>query len=154
MKEIKILEIPIYSMKQEVFSKKWNNFFEKNYPKNEYFEDVKRIYFPRTVWQYNQIIGYLVITYSQNTIWFNEYGTLDRNIHAVSKTKHFIENMYLGGYHFHIEDTMSNKGIQEEILYWINSFEKDIMNKNYYLDKENFIYLLKYIDIKNLIKDK
>ena len=35
MNEIKIIEIPIYSMKEKTFCKKWKEFFDNNFGENE-----------------------------------------------------------------------------------------------------------------------
>ena len=55
-------------------------------------------------WLYNQIVGFIVISYYQNSIWFDEYATLDRKIHALGNTKHYIKNMHLNGHHFYISE--------------------------------------------------
>ena len=60
--------------------------------------------------------------------------------------------MELNGYHFFIDKNMDNPKIIKEILFYINSFEKDIMNQKYYLDKEEYINILKYLNIKKLIE--
>ena len=63
MNEIKIIEIPIYSMKEKIIDKKWKEFFDNNFGENENYNDIKQCYFPQYVWKYNQIIGYLEVTY-------------------------------------------------------------------------------------------
>ena len=153
MNKVKIIEIPIYSMKEKTFETKWNNFFNKNYKNNPNFNDIKNCYFPQFVWKYNQIIGYLEITYYNNTIWFDEYFTMDDKIYAKSKSKHFITNMQLNGYHFWIKDKMKNEDIINEIIFWINSFEKEVMNKKNYLCKDEYIKILKCMNIKKLIEN-
>lgn len=148
----KIIEIPIYSMKENIFENKWKYFFEKNFRDNPKYQDIKNGYYPQYVWKYNQIIGYLEITYFNNTIWFDEYCVMDEKIYAKSNKKHFIINMELNGYHFFIDKNMDNQKIIKEILFYINSFEKDIMNQKYYLDKEEYINILKCLNIKKLIE--
>ena len=108
MIEKKILEIPIYSMKENEFQKKWNNFFDKNFKGNPNYQAIKMCYFPQYVWKYNQIIGYLEITYSNNTIWFNQYCIEDRRIYVKSNKKLYMTNMQLNGYHFFIKENMNN----------------------------------------------
>lgn len=153
MSEIKIIEIPIYSMKEKIFDKKWKKFFDNNFGENENYNDIKRCYFPQYVWKYNQIIGYLEVTYANSSIWFKEYCTMDEKIYAKSKKKHYIINMQLNGYHFFIKDSMKNSEIIEEIVFWINSFEKEVMNKKYYLNKDEYVNILKCMNIRQLIDD-
>ena len=153
MSEIKIIEIPIYSMKEKIFDKKWKKFFDNNFGENENYNDIKRCYFPQYVWKYNQIIGYLEVTYANSSIWFKEYCTMDEKIYAKYKKKHYIINMQLNGYHFFIKDSMKNSEIIEEIVFWINSFEKEVMNKKYYLNKDEYVNILKCMNIRQLIDD-
>ena len=152
MNEIKIIEIQIYSMKEKIIDKKWKEFFDNNFGENENYNDIKQCYFPQYVWKYNQIIGYLEVTYVNSTIWFKEYCTMDEKIYAKSKTKHYIINMQLNGHHFFVKDGMKNSEIIEEIVFWINSFEKEVMNKKYYLNKEEYINILKCMNIRQLIE--
>ena len=104
-------------------------------------------------WLYNQIVGFIVISYYQNSIWFDEYATLDKKIHALGNTKHYIKNMHLNGHHFYISEKMSNEEIKLNVMFWISSIEKNVLSKIWFLDKLTFEKQLKWIDILKLIDD-
>ncbi len=152
-----ILEIPIYSMKENDFDKKWEKHINKivkqaNRENREEFEKYYRnFYIVERQWKYNQIIGFLVVYYEQGTIWFDEYCTMDKKIRVKSYKKHFMQNLNLGGYHFWISKEMTNEDIRRELIYWIDSFEKEVMNKKYFLDKDKYFNNIKYLDIKKMI---
>ena len=101
--------------------------------------------------QLNQIIGYIVISYSQGSIWFDEFATMDKRIRAISNTKHYVTDLMLNGHHFYVSENMSNEEIKQEIIRWLKGIEKEILYKVWYLDKELFINQLEYIDIKKMI---
>lgn len=157
MNKIKLFEIPIYSMREEIYEKRCMNFIEKtametsatNY--ESFYAHLKETRLLKRPWLYNQIVGYIVISYYQESIWFDEYATLDRKIQAIGNKKHFITNMMLNGHHFYVSKDMTENSIRENIRYWIESIKKNVLNKIWYLDTEIFENQLKYIDIKKMI---
>lgn len=159
MKEIQLFEIPIYSMSKEEYKKRCIKYINRHAKETTmdnydfYYDHLKEEYFIDRPWKFNQIIGFVVIYYKPNSIWFNEYITSDKNIHAISKTKHFIKNTYLEVYNFHIKDSMNNENIKDEIIYYINSLKKDIFLKRYFFDDSLFQRQIKYIDIRKMIDD-
>lgn len=64
-----IFEIPVYSMSEEKFYKKWKffneynikHFLELNDELGNYERWLKRFNLPQSIWKYNQIIGYIQI---------------------------------------------------------------------------------------------
>lgn len=152
-----ILEIPIYSMSEDKFNKKWekdikNAVSQINEDNKISFEQYyKNGYVDQRQWIYNQIIGFLVIKYKNNSIWFDEYLTNDKVIRIKSNTKHYINNCRLSGFHFYVSNNMDNDTIKGDIIKWINSFEKEHLNKKYYLDKDKYLNILEYLDVKKMI---
>ena len=152
-----ILEIPIYSMKKKEFNERWENHIKEMVSqtnienRKEFEKNYRNYYIVERQWKYNQIIGFLVIYYENGTVWFDEYCTMDKNIRFKSNKKHFIQNLNLGGYHFWISNEMTNKSIQEEIIHWITSFEEEVMDKKYFLDKDKYLKIIKHLDIKKMI---
>ena len=157
MKKVKLFEIPIYSMKKEIYEKRCYNYIERyanqTTPSNyEYFYSyLKSTILIHRPWVYNQIIGYIVISFYQNSIWFDEYATLDKKIHATGNKKHYIQDMMLNGYHFYVPRNMPDVEIKQSIIDWITSIEKDILEKPWSLEKELFMNQLNYIDIRKMI---
>ena len=99
-----IYEVPIYSMPEKEFKRRWDNWKKKWYDRSEQLgytperteETVRMIMetqYPRNVWKYNQIVGFVEIAVSSRDISFNVQKTLDSRIQAVGKTKHYIQDM-------------------------------------------------------------
>ena len=159
MEKIKLFEIPIYSMKEKVYEKRCMKYIENQANKtttdnyDSFYQFLRNENLIQRPWLYNQIVGFIVISYYQSSIWFDEYATLDRKIHALGNTKHYIKNMYLNGHHFYISEKMSNEEIKSNVILWINSIEKNVLSKIWFLDKSTFEKQLKCIDILKLIDD-
>lgn len=157
MREIKLFEIPIYSMKENEYIKRCYKYIDEKsnmtIPDNykSFHDYMENTYYKKRPWRYNQIVGYITISFKDNSIWFDEYCTFDKRIHAIADTKHIIHNMMLNGYHFYLKSDMNNSEIKDEILNWIKGIEKNIINKPLYLDKELFLLQLKSTDIKKMI---
>src|SRR5574344_1186045 len=144
--EKRLFEVPIYSMKENIFNKKWEHFFAEKVNKtsgdnkisfNNWLRDN---YYSQRQWKFNKIIGSLVILYRDNSLWFDEYLTLDNNIHAVAKSKHFSINQNLICYHFYVDFKKNDEDIKQELLHWITSFQKEVMDNKYFLDKDLVLY--------------
>lgn len=154
-----LFEIPVYSMSKEMYENRCFNYIEKQAletsPDNyeDFYSYLKETYYLKRPWKYNQIVGYVVISYWQGSIWFDEYSTFDKNIHAIGNKKHYIYNFMLNGYHFYIENKMTNENIKEKIMMMIESIEKEVLNKTYFIDMEKFKNILKYVDLKSMIKE-
>ena len=157
MKEIKLFEIPIYSMKEEEYKKRCFDYIDKNAKctskenYDDFHEYLKRIYYIDRQWKYNQIVGYITISYSNESVWFEKYATFDKKIHAISNKKHYIHNYRLSGFHFYIYSSMSNDEIKKEICKWLKSIEDELIPKPLFLDKELFELQIKNLNIKNMI---
>lgn len=157
MNEIKLFEIPIYSMNEKEYKKRCYKYIDdhadKTQPDNyeSFYNYLENFYYKKRPWKYNQVVGYVVISFKNNSIWFDEYCSLDKRIRAISDKKHIIQNMMLNGHHFYLKAEMTNKDIKNEILKWIKSIEKNIISKPLYLDKELFLLQLKFIDIKKML---
>ena len=157
MKEIKMFEIPIYSMSEAEYKKRCYKYINKNAsmttPDNYelFYSYLENSYYKMRPWKYNQIVGYIIISFKNNSIWFDEYCTIDKRIRAIADAKHTIQNMMLNGYHFYLRTDMKDSEIKNEIIRWIESIEKYIIKKPLYLDKDTFLLQLDCIDIKKMI---
>lgn len=157
MKEIKLFEIPIYSMSEEEYKKRCYKYINEcasnttpgNY--KSFYSFLENSYYKKRPWKYNQIVGYIVISFKDNSIWFDKYCTFDKRIRAIADKKHVIHNMMLNGYHFYLKAGMTNEEIKKEIIKWIDSIEKNIINKPLYLDKNLFLIQLDCIEIKKMM---
>ena len=152
---IKLFEIPIYCMCEEQFRKRWIKHDEiikaelfMNNPET-YDNCVKLFPDPIRKWKYNQIIGYIVISYMDNAMWFDLYLTSKKKIIFSSNRKNIIENMHIDGYHFQIMNNDTNKDIIDKINSYIKTIKKEYL-KNRYLDLEVFYNTINLIDFKKI----
>ncbi len=159
MKLKTLFEIPIYSMSKNEFNKRWDKkksiLYKMCVDHGQTEENanslVSNLYFPRYLWEYNQIIGYIKISVSRNDIWFNIYRSLDNIYYADSKRKHFIQNTLSGGTHFYVAG-WSNEYIKENILKWLKGIEKKHLKKTFFVDYSTFNNIFEYIDIKQIME--
>lgn len=154
MKEVNLFEIPIYSMSEEEFYRRWDKFFEKNksqFRDESTFLSHKELYFPVNVWKYNQIIGYITVSASRSDIWFNLYKAQNNKLYFNSRMKKFIIDTGLQGYHFRVKDNDSNKTIKNNIVEWLNELVKRKELKKYYIDTLTFKNQIEFMDIKEII---
>lgn len=157
MKELKMFEIPIYSMTEKEYKKRCYKYIteyaSKTTPDNyeSFYSYLENSYYKNRPWKYNQIVGYIIVSYRDNSIWFDEYCTFDKRIRAIANAKHIIQNMMLNGHHFYLRNNMDNSEIKNEIIKWIESIEKNIINKLLWLDKNMFLSQLNCIDIKKMV---
>lgn len=153
MKQVRIFELPIYSMKEDIFNNRWKNYFENNFSNvsKEIMESIKDIYFPMNVWKYNQIVGYITISISKNDIWFDLYSSLNKKFQYKSKTKQFIQDTNLLGWHFRVEDDDNNDFIKNNIIKWLNNLIKEKQFKNRYIDLSVFNQQVQFINIRDAI---
>ncbi len=153
MKQVRIFEVPIYSMKEDIFNNRWKNYFKNNFSNvnKEIIESIKDAYFPMNVWKYNQIVGYITISISKNDIWFDLYSSLNKKFQFKSKTKQFIQDTNLLGWHFRVEDDDNNDFIKNNIIKWLNNLIKEKQFKNRYIDLSVFNQQVQFINIRDAI---
>ena len=162
MTERKLLEIPIYSMSKETFLKRWNNRYDKRVQDlmlsgHRTYETAKKdarvCTFPYNVWEYNQIIGYIVISISFNDVYFHQFRSLDSVYRFDSRVKHFIQHTERVNNHFPVLSHYTNEEIKENIRHWVYSLSKEIESDGHYLDISAFENILGYLDIRRFIDD-
>lgn len=157
-----ICEVPIYSMPEKEFKRRWNNWKKKWYDKSEQLgytperteETVKMIMetkYPRNVWKYNQIVGFVEIAIGSRDISFNVQKTLDSRIQAVGKTKHYIQDMMTNGMHFSI-DNMMNEELVVKIDEYLDDIQKNLQ-KPFCLYRETYNSVKDYIDYRGIQKE-
>lgn len=157
-----IYEIPIYSMPEKEFKKRWDKWKQDWYDRSEYMghtpeqteETVSMIMestYPRNIWKYNQIVGFVEIAISPRDISFNVQKTLDSRIQAVGKTKHYIQDMRTNGMHFPIGN-MSNEELVSQIEEYLCAIQKNLP-KWFCLYLDTFNTVKHHIDFRGIQKD-
>lgn len=162
MEEKIVAAIPIYSTSKKIFEERWDSFFEKSFyksswkefEKEEYFSQMKHLFFPRQLWKYNRIIGYIEIIVSPSDIIFELYLCVDKKrFHFQSRNKDFIRFSPTIGLHFPIMDK-NNEEIKEEIGKYLKMIEKDFIPKNRYIDYSVYDIFIQYFDLRAFINNE
>lgn len=156
-----VYEIPIYSMPKNEFKRRWDNWKKKWYERSEQMgyttEETEEVInsimatqYPRNIWKYNQIVGFVEIAVNQRDVSFNVQKTLDTRIRAVGKTKHYIQDMITNGMYFMIGN-MTNDRIIAEIDDCLDSIQKNL-SKPFCLYRDTYDNVKRYIDFRTLMQ--
>ena len=130
------------------------NFKVENENNIKYKEVLKEVYKALDEKGYNpvnQIVGYITISISKNDIWFDLYSSLNKKFQFKSKTKQFIQDTNLLGWHFRVEDDDNNDFIKNNIIKWLNNLIKEKQFKNRYIDLSVFNQQVQFINIRDAI---
>lgn len=156
-----VYEIPIYSMPKNEFKRRWDNWKKKWYERSEQMgyttEETEEVInsimatqYPRNIWKYNQIVGFVEIAVNHRDVSFNVQKTLDTRIRAVGKTKHYIQDMITNGMYFMIGN-MTNDRIIVEIDDCLDSIQKNL-SKPFCLYRDTYDNVKRYIDFRTLMQ--
>ena len=153
----KLFDIPIYSTSKMNFRKKWENKKRKHaewlYEHNYNFEDaektVKEMHLPYSIWDYNQIIGYISLSIDHKDIVFDLYMSKNKRFPFDSQRRSFIRYMPTVGLHFYAGD-MSDQVIKEEIKKFIEMVNKDFLYNKRYIDLSIYNNIIDYLNIKKI----
>lgn len=161
MNQIKLFDIPIYSMTKKTFHKKWDEMFESQREKyasksskeeqQKYVEQLKDFVRPQLTWEYNQIVGYVQVYFEMSDICFKIYYPKLKRCVFDSKQKHFVQDLNILGYHFHFDDRNTNQDVVKQIDEWINIIKKNDIPKSRYLDLELYNFYKNKIDYLKLL---
>lgn len=158
MKEKILFEIPVYSMSEEVFSKRWDKHkknFYNDFLKNNSEDNTRRIYeklfFPRFLWCYNQIVGYIVIATSGLDIELKLFMGVEKKTRYDTVKKNFMKDDGMLGSHRYTE-FMNDNEIKEELDDMILDI-KEMLSSRFYVDETVYKNIIQYINLKNIICD-
>lgn len=159
MEQKTLFEIPIYAMDENEFNKRWqkrksflyNMFINGGNSERDAELYVSDCCFPKCVWEYNQIIGFIRISVSKHDVWFDIYLSLDKKYYADSKYKHFIQDIHANGTHFYVSDPTDDY-IKQNIREWLKDIEKSHIEKRFYVDYSTFDNIFEYVNIAQIMK--
>ena len=156
---MKLFEIPIYALTKEKLHERVEKHIVKL--KNEHpdapEETIKHVIelttFPQRLWDYNHIVGYIVISKEDNDIVFDEYLPVEtvQKYYWTSKQKRFIQNTGLVGTHFRISNMKTSEEIRNQIHEFLDERIKKL-KKGYYVDREAFDAADALLDYSKLLK--
>lgn len=158
MEEKTLFEIPIYSMSEKEFDKRWNKkrdqlfeeFIAHGHTPESAKQGVSNCLYPRWLWKYNQIVGYIIISVTDSDVLFGIHCSMDERYYADSKQKHFIEDWACVGTHFYAAEK-TDAYIKQEIRVWLKSIETDHLHGKFHVDYSTFNNIFDFVDIKRII---
>ncbi len=159
MDGITLFELPVYTMSEEEFNKRWekkkvelyNEFISHGHTEDSARQGVRHAFYPKWIWKYNQIIGYIKISVTADDVLFDLFCSMDQRYYIDSKRKHFIEDWRLGGTHFYVANK-SEDYIKQEIISWLGYMEKDHLRGRFHVDYTTFNNIFNYVPIKEIMK--
>ncbi len=153
-----LFEIPIYSMSQKKFENRWKKkrdnlykqFIEQGHTEESAHIGVSNCFYPRWLWQYNQVVGYIRVSVTKVDVLFDLYCSLDERYAIDSKSRHYIQNWSLNGTHFRIGEK-NNEEIRENIKSWLKVIENNHIPKRFYVDYSTFDNILDFLNIRGIV---
>lgn len=159
---MKLFEIPVYALPEEVLEKRVNTAFGKFLMNHNYTgksdTELKQLFdrtaYPARLWEYNHIIGYIVISKSGDDMILDWYAPLPtvQKYYWNSGKKHYIQDTHLNGYHFYTGNMKTGVQLQQRLLEFITGFEKDLKKRGYFVDLESFSNIDRLLDYEQLLK--
>ena len=158
MNEKTIFEIPIYSMSKDKFESRWKikketlykDFVGHGHTAESARRGVINCFYPRWLWKYNQIVGYINISVTRYDVNFALYCSMDRQYRIDSKSRHYIEDWSINGAHFRIEEK-TNLDIREEIRTWLRYIHDEHLSGRFYIDYSVFDGVVDFLDIRGIV---
>ncbi|MBO4987715.1 MAG: hypothetical protein J6C63_02570 [Lachnospiraceae bacterium] len=158
----KFIEIPIYALDERTLCVRYEKYVEEL--RRDVFSDINEETFkrcleigtyPKRVWEYNHIVGYIVIGYEFGDLQFKVYlPTSQKQRYRWRTTKKtFLYDTHSNGTHFRVDGSMSSQDIQQEIENMLNSIIKEHVPKRYYVDRQAFDNINSKIDYLKIINE-
>ena len=159
----KICEIPIYHLTREAWDKK--AYAEKGRDRENYMavhsiideEHFNRMmtgkYYPKTMWDFNYLDGFLVLYIDKRDFLLEEYGIYrpPAKFYWKSEIKRWFIPTNRSGLHFSING-MNNEEICQRLVELIDIYKKEA-EKGRYVDDSCLRNILPAIDFLSLIRD-
>lgn len=162
MEDKTIIDIPIYSEPEEVFTRRWNEYFEKSFIEyggpdhNDHIARIRQIYYPENVWKYNRICGYIRVYLAHSDIYLDVYKCSKKRYPYRSRTKNFLTLLYISGNHFRVFDNnviLDNNQLRLKIIEKLEWLVKDNFANNRFVDLKGVARNIEYIDINKMCED-
>ena len=145
-----LFEIPIYSMTKNEFDKRWEKIYNSSRLSQLSDYSVSNYFFPKNIWKFNQIIGYIVVLLKQREICFELWYCNDSKFYANSTQKHFMSNQSLLRCHFYVTANMDEAAIREEFNIFLD-IAKESVQRGHFLDCSIYENVVKHISFKSII---
>ena len=157
-KHLRLFSIPVYLMGKKEHGERVEAYKRGLFP-NVHDSKLKEKYcklviYPRNLWKYNYIVGYLEVVIIDLAIELVFYNQIKSTTYLSAK-KCFLEEKVIPQYHIErdIYSFASNEEIAETIRKKLKEFIETFIKKNRYVDLEIFDATYKYIDYLSLFNN-
>lgn len=155
---VKLFEIPIYGLSSKTIDDRYQKYcenFQKQHPDvvGEHFERcIEHLTYPQRCWNYNHIVGYILIYFERNDIFYDVYLPYQCDRYRWdSHKKTFIRNVFANGTHFRIDDPTNNEKIQNELAEMLDMTIRAHVPNRFYVDREAFDNTYRFINYGEII---
>ena len=161
---MKLFEIPVYAVSKEKLEKevaKERLKYEEKLTAEglkqdpEHFKKCSALYcYPFDLWDYNHIIGYIVVKKEKNDIIVDQYIPVQsiQRYAWKSKNKKYLMNALLGGQHFYFGSMTTGTQLQTALHEMLNSIIDKIESKGYFVDREAYDAIDAILDYDKLLR--
>ena len=158
---MKLFEIPVYALSKADLENRVKQEYDKVRVDYEACgrseEDIQFksafITNPWGQWEYNHIIGYLVIIKESKNICFEYYTVVPNYKRYICKSnaKKFLTDSQMGGMHFYTGTLKSGEELREKLCNMMSGFVKEQEKKGHYIDLEAFNNISALLDYSKLL---
>ena len=157
---MKLFEIPVYAMEKKELNLKYHQCAQKmraelaDRPEETIQRCIEIQMYPQRLWDYNHIVGYIVISVTPQDVVFHIYLPTPHKERYVwsSGRKTFLCDISANGTHFYVSDKTENRDIQKRTAEMLNGVINDHIPKRYFVDKEAFENLNGMIDYRTAME--
>ncbi|MEG1577950.1 MAG: hypothetical protein RR336_04205, partial [Oscillospiraceae bacterium] len=143
---VPFFEIPIYAFSPEEYEKRWNRKKSAKIRKlmtlgntQSYSENlIHEEYYYKSTWQYNKMVGMLLLTVKKHSLFFNLYCNKKPPRNILSETTLPFINKFLINVDFDLSDIHTDEQLVATIKEWIESLKVTEQIESYYFDCRAF----------------
>lgn len=158
---MKLFEIPVYAFSKEMLERRVEQTRQKiisenanrNLSEHHLNQILALATFPQCLWEYNHIIGYIVVSKCGYDIVLDWYASLPsiQKYYWTSKKKHCLQNVHLNGYHFYTGNMINGDQLRERMKELIIGFAEILRKRGYYADLEAYYNIDTLLDYGRLL---
>lgn len=157
---MKLFEIPIYRYSKIELKKRYDRYISSLMTKFQSITEetanniIELETYPQRLWDYNHIIGYIVVKKEYSDIVIELYlpEPMITRYYWHSIKKIFLYNTHLNGHHFYIGDMKNGAQLKKQLHTLLDSLISDIEKKKYFVDSEAFESIDELLDYDRLLK--
>lgn len=158
----KLFELPIYALSESALKKRSREYslrFRENLSRYDSSEEnidycIDRQTFPQRIWDFNHIIGFIVISATSQDVLFDVFLPYPekKRYRWLAYKKVFLHNIMANGTHFYVDTKYENDYIYKRTLDMLDFVIECHIPPRYYVDRTTFDNTSAYTDFKSIIR--